>query len=94
MADPTRPEFDILDSEGLEYHRWVSDMETAFVAKDYTATITDPKDDELSNKVKADALMFLRRHIDPSLRWEYLQLKTPKELWDALKGRFGHSRYF
>ncbi|XP_061993730.1 uncharacterized protein LOC133711640 [Rosa rugosa] len=90
MADPTRPEFDILDSEGLEYHRWVSDMETAFVAKDYTATITDPKDDELSNKVKANALMFLRRHIDPSLRWEYLQLKTPKELWDALKGRFGN----
>ncbi|XP_062023426.1 uncharacterized protein LOC133739662 [Rosa rugosa] len=90
MADPTRPEFDILDSEGLEYHRWVSDMETAFVAKDYTATITDPKDDELSNKVKADALIFLRRHIDPSLRWEYLQLKTPKALWDALKGRFGN----
>ncbi|CAH9054964.1 unnamed protein product, partial [Cuscuta europaea] len=25
MTDPTRPEFDILDSEGLEYHRWVSD---------------------------------------------------------------------
>ncbi|XP_062016273.1 uncharacterized protein LOC133732705 [Rosa rugosa] len=90
MANPTRPEFDILDSEGLEYHRWVSDVETAFVAKDYTATITDPKDDELSNKVKANALMFLRRHIDPSLRWEYLQLKTPKELWDALKGRFGN----
>ncbi|XP_062030418.1 uncharacterized protein LOC133746253 [Rosa rugosa] len=90
MADPTQPEFDILDSEGLEYHRWVSDMETAFVAKDYTATITDPKDDELSNKVKSNALMFLRRHIDPSLRWEYLQLKTPKKLWDALKGRFGN----
>ncbi|KAL6567508.1 hypothetical protein OROGR_001176 [Orobanche gracilis] len=34
--------------------------------------------------------MFLRRHIDPSLRWEYLQLKSPKELWDALKGRFGN----
>ncbi|XP_062017977.1 uncharacterized protein LOC133734357 [Rosa rugosa] len=90
MADPTRSEFDILDSEGLEYHRWVSDVETAFVAKDYTATITDSKDDELSNKVKANALMFLRRHIDPSLCWEYLQLKTPKELWDALKGRFGN----
>ncbi|XP_062001924.1 uncharacterized protein LOC133719768 [Rosa rugosa] len=93
MADLTRPEFDILDSEGLEYHRWVSDVETAFVAKDYTATIktpTDPKDDGPSDKVKANALMFLRRHIDPSLRWEHLQLKTPKELWDALKGRFGN----
>ena len=34
MVDPTRPEFDIFDSEGLEYHRWVSDVETAFVAKE------------------------------------------------------------
>ncbi|KAM7496095.1 hypothetical protein LguiA_020509 [Lonicera macranthoides] len=93
MADPTRPEFDILDSEGLEYHRWVSDVETTFVAKEYAATLTDPKDPTdkgPSDKVKANALMFLRKHIDPSLRWEYLQLKTPKELWDALKGRFGN----
>ena len=93
MAEPTRPEFEILDSEGIEYHRWVSDVETTFMGKDYISTIipsTDPKDKEPSDKVKANALMFLRRHIDPSLRWEYLQLKTPKELWDALKGRFGN----
>ena len=93
MTDPTRPEFEILDSEGIEYHCWVSDVETTFMGKDYTSTIipsTDPKDKEPSEKVKANALMFLRRHIDPSLRWEYLQLKTPKELWDALKGRFGN----
>nr|XP_011465075.1 PREDICTED: uncharacterized protein LOC105351668 [Fragaria vesca subsp. vesca] len=43
-----------------------------------------------SDKVKVNALMFLRRHIDPSLRWKYLQLKTPLELWDTLKGRFGN----
>ncbi|CAH9076577.1 unnamed protein product [Cuscuta europaea] len=93
MTDPTRSEFDILDSEGLEYHRWVSDIETTFVAKDYSATLADPeslKDNAPSEKIKAAALMFLRRHIDPSLRWEYLQLKTLKELWDALKCRFGN----
>ncbi|CAH9068885.1 unnamed protein product [Cuscuta epithymum] len=93
MADQPRPEFDILDSEGLEYHRWVSDVETTFVTKDYSTTLLDPencKDNAPSKKMKAAALMFLRRHIDPSLRWEYLQLKTPKELWDALQGRFGN----
>ncbi|KAI3707742.1 hypothetical protein L6452_26371 [Arctium lappa] len=92
MAEPTRPKFDILDSEGLEYHIWVSDVETTFIGKDNIYTIkppTDPKN-KPSEKVQANALMFLRRHIDPSLRWEYLQLKTPKELWDALKGRFGN----
>ena len=82
MADPIRPEFDILDSEGLEYYHWVSDVETTFVAKEYSATVEtpkDPTDKRPSNKVQANALMFLRRHIDHSLHWEYLQLKTPKE---------------
>ena len=50
----------------------------------------DPIDKRPSNKVNTSALMFLRWHIDPSLRWEYLQLKTLKELRDALKGRFGN----
>ncbi|XP_050379642.1 uncharacterized protein LOC126796985 [Argentina anserina] len=61
-----------------------------FVGKDYTTTIYPPTDkkDEPSAKTKANALMFLRQHIDQSLVWEYLQLKTPKELWDALKGHF------
>lgn len=27
MIEPTRLEFDMLDSEGLECHRWVSDVE-------------------------------------------------------------------
>ena len=65
MTDPTQPEFDILDSKGLEYYRWVSDVETAFVAKEYFATLANPKDSTdigPSEKVKASALMFLRRH--------------------------------
>ena len=70
MAEPTGPEFDILDSKGLEYHRWVSDVEMTFIGKDYSYTIkprADPKD-KPSEKVQANALVFLRRHIDPSLR--------------------------
>lgn len=90
MTEPSKPEFDILDSEGLEYHRWVSDVETTFVGKDYTSTLNPPTENGPSEKEKANALMFLRRHIDPSLRWEYLHLKTPKELWEALKARFGN----
>ena len=92
MTESIRPEFDILDSEGLEYHRWVSDVETTFLGKDFLSTIVPSSDpnDQPSVKVQANALMFLRRHIDPSLRWEYLHLKSPKELWDSLKGRFGN----
>ncbi|KAM7524985.1 hypothetical protein LguiA_014887 [Lonicera macranthoides] len=56
MANPTRPEFDFLDSEGLEYHQWVSDVETAFVAKEYSATLTDPKDPTDNGPSDKDAL--------------------------------------
>ncbi|KAL6544197.1 hypothetical protein OROGR_010694 [Orobanche gracilis] len=90
MADPTHLEFDILDSEGLEHHRWVSDVETTFVANGYNATIFEKVNEEPSNKTKTSALIFLRRHTDLIERWEYLQLKSSKELWDALKGHSGN----
>ena len=64
MADPTRPKFDILDSEVLEYHMLVSDVEITFVAKEYYATPADPKDPtdkEPSDKVKVNTLIFLMR---------------------------------
>ncbi|KAJ9541871.1 hypothetical protein OSB04_028377 [Centaurea solstitialis] len=53
---------ELFNGQGLEYHRWVSDVETTFVGKDYTCTINpsiDPKDNP-SEKVQAHALMFLR----------------------------------
>ncbi|KAL6586385.1 hypothetical protein OROMI_001373 [Orobanche minor] len=77
-------------SKGLDYHIWVSDVETTFVAKDYSATIFDKADEAPSDEIKASALMFVRLHINLSLRWEYLQLKSPKEMWDALKDHFGN----
>lgn len=87
--EPIRPEFKLLDSAGLEYHRWVADVETTFVAKGYINTINDANAPPASEKNKVLALLFLKRHIDPNLRWRYLHLKTPKELWDALQTLFG-----
>ncbi|XP_026410728.1 uncharacterized protein LOC113305952 [Papaver somniferum] len=89
--DPIRPEFKLLDSAGLEYHRWVSDVETTFVEKNFTSTINPSADAApATEKGKANAFMFLKRHIDPNLRWGYRHLKMPKELWDTLDSRFGN----
>ena len=71
MADPTRPKYDILNSEGLKYHNWVSDVEPDFVAKEYSATVETPKDPTdkgPSNKVPANALKFIKQYIDSSIR--------------------------
>ncbi|XP_026383930.1 uncharacterized protein LOC113279451 [Papaver somniferum] len=87
--DPIRPEFELLDSAGLEYHLWVADVETNFVEKDFTSTIKPSVDAApATEKDKANSLMFLKRHIDPNLRLGYHHLKTPKEIWDALDSRF------
>ncbi|XP_026382111.1 uncharacterized protein LOC113277165 [Papaver somniferum] len=89
--DPIRPEFELSDLAGLEYHRWVADVETTFVAKDFTSTIKPSTDAAPpTEKDKNHALMFLKRHIDPNIRWGYHNLKTTKELWDALDSRFGN----
>ena len=62
-------EFDILDAHGTEYHRWVSDIEQTFIAKDLTETIfPDPTQEPPHKRTKSQALMFLRKHIDPTLR--------------------------
>ncbi|KAL6561117.1 hypothetical protein OROMI_016718 [Orobanche minor] len=74
MADPTRPKFDILDSEGLEYHRWVFDVETTFVAKEYSATLLDPTANEPSDKWDEIRLLDYKRVND--FNEDMLRLKT------------------
>ncbi|XP_004306257.1 PREDICTED: uncharacterized protein LOC101314881 [Fragaria vesca subsp. vesca] len=84
-------EFDVLDAHGTEYHRWVSDIEQTFIAKDLTETIfPDPDQEPPSKRTKSQAFMFLRKHIDPTLRRQHQSKHDPKDLWDALAERFGN----
>nr|XP_011459651.1 PREDICTED: uncharacterized protein LOC101307860 [Fragaria vesca subsp. vesca] len=84
-------EFDVLDAHGTEYHRWVSDIEQTFIVKDLTETIfPDPAQEPPHKRTKSQALMFLRKHIDPTLRRQYQSKHDPKDLWDALAKRFGN----
>ena len=89
MSEPARPDFEILDSQGKEYHRWVSNVEQTFIGKDLTHTLKPESSLEAASaKEKSQALMFLRRHIDHSLKMQYIKKTDPKELWDALYQRF------
>ncbi|XP_004309301.1 PREDICTED: uncharacterized protein LOC101308432 [Fragaria vesca subsp. vesca] len=69
-------EFDVLDAHGTEYHRWVSDIEQTFIAKDLTETIFPDPDQEPPSK-------------RTNLR-QYQSKHDPKDLWDALAERFGN----
>ena len=92
--EPSRPEFEILDLEGKDYHRWVSDVENTLIGKGLTKTIKPLKPNSTESPAtvqeKAQALMFLRRHIHPSLKKHYLSKTDPSELWETLQLRFNN----
>ena len=82
MTEPSRPEFEILDNRGKEYHRWVSDVMNTFIGKGLTTTIFPPPNGPLANEeAKAQALMFLRHHIHPTVKKQYLKREDLKDLW-------------
>ena len=41
---------------------------------------------------RAKALIFLRHHLDESLKNEYLTVKDPLVLWQSLKDRYDHQK--
>ncbi|KAL6198297.1 hypothetical protein ACLB2K_028089 [Fragaria x ananassa] len=40
--------------------------------------------------MKAQAVIIMRRHLDPALQWQYMNVKDPRALWLALEDRFGN----
>ncbi|XP_026459408.1 uncharacterized protein LOC113360074 [Papaver somniferum] len=70
----------------------MADVKIAFVAKECTRTITPSTDKDVApttEKEKAEALRYLKAHIDTNLLWGYQHIMCHKELWDALASRFG-----
>ncbi|GAV85168.1 hypothetical protein CFOL_v3_28606, partial [Cephalotus follicularis] len=51
---------------------------------------TIDEDNAASNEERATALIFLRHHIDDDLKYEYLIVENPLELWQNLNDRFEH----
>ncbi len=89
--DKTRTEFDPLDSRGHQYHRWVLDVRQTLIGKGYLNAIEPPEGEAplAPGRRRAKALMFLRRHLDTTLRWQYQQVEDPHVLWNTLARRFG-----
>ena len=53
-----------------------------------SSPITMPN--EASDAEKAKAMIYIRRHIDKSLKTEYLTVENPAELWSLLHDRYDH----
>lgn len=97
MAGIVHKEFAELAQTGLNYLSWSSDCEIFLQGKTLPRAIgkgaqlaaTDPKF-ETEN---AQALHFLRHHLSPTLKDEYMAERSASGLWTALKQRFERLKY-
>ncbi|KAH0662143.1 hypothetical protein KY284_027074 [Solanum tuberosum] len=67
---------------------WVLDAEIHLDAMGLADTIQEKN--QASNQNRAKAMIFLRHHLDESLKMEYLTVKDPLVLWNNLKDRYHH----
>ncbi|KAK4733531.1 hypothetical protein R3W88_007792 [Solanum pinnatisectum] len=88
MSNLSKLEFVALDISGKNYLSWVLDAEIHLTAKGLGDCIIEGN--KASSQDRAKAMIFLRHHLDESLRVEYLIVKDPLELWIGLKGRYDH----
>ncbi|XP_045087287.1 uncharacterized protein [Aegilops tauschii subsp. strangulata] len=97
MAGIAHKEFPELAQTGLNYLSWSSDCEIFLqgktllraIGKGAQLAVTDPKF-ETEN---AQALHFLRHHLSPTLKDEYMAERSASGLWTALKQRFERLKY-
>ncbi|XP_027099100.2 uncharacterized protein [Coffea arabica] len=64
------------------------DVEIHLESKGLGKTIVQNND--ATSQDHAKAMIFLRHHLDESLKTEYLTVKNPLDLWISLKERFDH----
>ncbi|GAV66527.1 hypothetical protein CFOL_v3_10037, partial [Cephalotus follicularis] len=86
MANIENQKFIAIDIFGKNYLYWVLDVKLHLSAKKLRHTIEE--DNASSNEERATALIFLKHHIDDSLKYEYLTVENPLELWQNINDRF------
>src|SRR5689334_11472523 len=90
MLDIAKREFEVLAVDGSNYLTWATDVEIKLDGMSLDHTIVQPKagNDERTKLDKAKALHFLRHHLHPDLKSEYMTERDPLVLWQSLKDRF------
>jgi hypothetical protein len=91
MSNIAKLEFAALDVSGKNYMSWMMDVKMYLESEGIENTITELSEWS-KNQEKAMAIKFLRKHIDESLKFEYLEVREPCDLWNRLKERFDHQK--
>ena len=94
MSDITKREFDTLAVDRSNYLTWPTDVEIKLddMGLDHTIIQQEAGKDERTKPDKEKALHFLRQHLHPDLKSEYMMLRDPLVFWQSLKDCFSQQR--
>ena len=90
MENIEKPKFHILEVSGNNYLSWCLDMEMHLQGQDLANAITE--DGTSNSKDKANALIFICRHLHKSPQTQYLSVRDPQTLWKRLRDRYDHTK--
>ncbi|XP_068337710.1 uncharacterized protein [Pyrus communis] len=92
MSNLNKLDFSALEVFGRNYLKWVQDVKLHLIVKNLHPAIEDKMDNLVGEAKKANAMIFIRRHIHDALQTEYLANEDPRALWVALVDRFDHQK--
>ena len=90
MSNIAKLEFATLEVSGKNYVPWMIDVKMHLESMGISNAIYEFNNCLAQDKAKAQ--VFLRKHIDEMLRFEYLDVTDPSILWNLLKERFDHQK--
>ena len=93
MAHLVNKDFAELAADGSNYLTWAMDVKIMLTAKGYINTIEEPNPQApVTDEAKYTILYFLRHHLHPDLKNEYMMEENPQTLWVALKERYDQQK--
>ena len=97
MAKIASVDFDVLEANGRNYLSWQLDIKLHLQSLGLDDTILAPVAVADTDKAKAamnraKAVIYIRRHVDKTLKAEYLTVADPYKLWGFLEERYKHQK--
>ncbi|CAN6695664.1 unnamed protein product [Malus baccata var. baccata] len=90
MSNLNKLDFIALKVFGRNYLRWVQDEKFYLTTKNLRPANEEERNNPVGKAEKANAMIFIRRHIYDALQTEYLAKEDPRALWVTLADRFNH----
>ena len=80
--------FEALEADSSNYLEWSNDAKAYLAVEELDGILKEETAMATPTALMWKALLMLHRHLDYSLKKQYLQIDTPQDFWRQLKKRF------